>query len=408
MAASSSPPHALILPYPAQSHVIALLELSYYLIDRGFTITFLNTQFNHDRLLAVLKFTCFVADESVSWAFDVAKKLNLRSAAFFPAAAAVLATNFSIPQLILDGIIDEEGELKHMGEHERSAGTAAMDAAKFYWNCFADKTTRRVFFHYIVSNNRAVAAAEFIICNTFQELESPALSQAPNILPVGPLLSGCRPGRPSGFFWPPETDCLRWLDQQPLASVVYVAFGSHTIFTPVQFQELALGLELTGRPFLLVVRPDITDVEDQPYPARFVERVAGGRGKVVGWSPQQQVLSHRSIACFVTHCGWNSTLEGVRNGVPFLCWPQFCDQFFNESYICDVWRTGVRMERDENGIISKEKIASKVEELLGDGGIKARSSALKEKALRSIEEGGSSFENLNRFAEAMKDSSRAS
>ncbi|KAK1263811.1 UDP-glycosyltransferase 83A1 [Acorus gramineus] len=48
----SPPPHALVLPYPAQGHVIPLMELSHRLVDRGFTITFVNTHFDRARLRA--------------------------------------------------------------------------------------------------------------------------------------------------------------------------------------------------------------------------------------------------------------------------------------------------------------------------------------------------------------------
>jgi UDP:flavonoid glycosyltransferase YjiC (YdhE family) len=47
-----SPPHALVIPYPAQGHVIPLLEVAHALADRGFTVTFVNTEFIHARVVA--------------------------------------------------------------------------------------------------------------------------------------------------------------------------------------------------------------------------------------------------------------------------------------------------------------------------------------------------------------------
>lgn len=214
-------------------------------------------------------------------------------------------------------------------------------------------------------------------------------------------LTGQRLGKPVGHLWPEDGTCEAWLDQQRPNSVVYVAFGSLTTFDRGQFQELALGLELCDRPFLWVVRPDLVDAAIDAYPDGFRERVAR-RGRIVGWAPQQRVLAHPSVACFMSHCGWNSTLEGVRNGLPFLCWPYFADQFLNQSYICDVWRIGSKMMPDENGIVSKEQIKSKVEELLLDEDTRERAGLLKELAQESARNGGSSFENLKRFADAMK------
>ncbi|OMO75763.1 UDP-glucuronosyl/UDP-glucosyltransferase [Corchorus olitorius] len=97
----------------------------------------------------------------------------------------------------------------------------------------------------------------------------------------------------AGSFWPEDEICQKWLDQQPPGSVIYVAFGS--------FTELALGLELSNRPFLWVVRPDITKgiESDELYPKGFKERV-GSRGKMVGnWAPQRdQYISPQGYSSY--------------------------------------------------------------------------------------------------------------
>lgn len=278
-----------------------------------------------------------------------------------------------------------------------------MNTDHFVWNCIGDSKTREIIYSFIVKNIEATEIAEFIICNSFCEIELPAFAYAPTkVLPVGPLLTGQRSGKAVGHFWPEDSTCMAWLDEQPPNSVIYVAFGSFTVFSQQQFQELALGLELSDRPFLWVVRPDLTDGSNEAFPHGFRERVTK-RGRMVGWSPQQKVLAHPSIACFISHCGWNSTMEGVRNGVPFLCWPYFADQFLNESYICDVWRTGLKMTPDECGIITQNQIKSKVEELLGVEESRSRALILKELAKKSINKGGSSFENLNIFVDAIRE-----
>ncbi|KAJ0042059.1 hypothetical protein Pint_19026 [Pistacia integerrima] len=101
-----------------------------------------------------------------------------------------------------------------------------------------------------------------------------------------------------------------------------------------------VGLELSNRPFLWVVRPNITIDMNDAFPVGFLDRFAT-RGRIVSWAPQQKVLEHPSIACFMSHCGWNSTMEGVSNGIPFLGWPYFADQFHNENFIWNVWRVGL-------------------------------------------------------------------
>ncbi|KAM2077509.1 hypothetical protein ACFX1R_025279 [Malus domestica] len=144
-----------------------------------------------------------------------------------------------------------------------------------------------------------------------------------------------------------------------------------------------------------------TDGTCDPNPEGYQER-AGSRGLMVGWAPQQKVLSHPSIACFLSQCGWNSTLEGLSNGLPFLCWPYFDDQLLNESYICDIWKVGLRFDKNESGIITKGEIKNKMEQLLSDENFKVRASKLKEMAMNNIKEGGQSSKIFKNFIKWMK------
>jgi UDP:flavonoid glycosyltransferase YjiC (YdhE family) len=94
-------------------------------------------------------------------------------------------------------------------------------------------------------------------------------------------------------------------------------------------------------------------------------------------------------------------MEGVRNGVPFLCWPYFCDQFLNRSYITELWRTGLAVSPDTDGIVTKEELRSKVEQVLGDGEIKERARLLMDASRRSVSENGSSYQNLARLVKLL-------
>ena len=114
-------------------------------------------------------------------------------------------------------------------------------------------------------------------------------------MPIGPLFADRQFHKPVGQFLPEDTGCLEWLDAQADRSVVYVAFGSFTVFNPRQFEELALGLELAGRPFLWVVRPDFTAAGlSKAWLDEFRDRV-GGRGMIVSWCPQQQVHTTTTV-----------------------------------------------------------------------------------------------------------------
>ncbi|XP_057492323.1 UDP-glycosyltransferase 83A1-like [Actinidia eriantha] len=452
-------PHVLAIPYPAQGHVIPLLELSQCLVKHGFKVTFVNSEFNHNRVVNALsdkdhvrshinlvsitdglepwedrndlgklteailkvmpgkleelieqvnrsdnnKITCIVADGSMGWVLEVAERMQIiKRAAFWPAAVALFALGINVPELIDDGIIDSDGTPVKNQVIQLSPTMPLMSTENFPWTCFGDLTTQKIILNLNFRNNKAIEAAHWMISNSSYELEPAAFDLFPNVLPIGPLLASNRLGKSAGYFWLEDSTCLQWLDQQPAHSVIYVAFGSFTVFDRNQFQELALGLELTNRPFLWVVRPDITEETDDPYPKGFKDRTAK-HGRMVGWAPQQTILSHPSVACFVTHCGWNSTVEGISNGTPFLCWPYFADQFFNQSYICDVWKVGLGFNRDENGIIKQAEIKDKVEQLLGDKTFRARALHLKEVTAKTVKEGGCSSNNFNNFIKWMKE-----
>ncbi|KAL3726100.1 hypothetical protein ACJRO7_031055 [Eucalyptus globulus] len=125
----------------------------------------------------------------------------------------------------------------------------------------------------MVRISKSAELTDGFIGNTSCDLEPPALAFARRILPIVPLLVNHRLDSSAGYFWPEDSDYLIWLDQQASKSVIYVAFGSFTVFEQTQFQELALGLELSKRPFLWVVRPDSTEEKDDAYLKGFKERI---------------------------------------------------------------------------------------------------------------------------------------
>lgn len=267
-----------------------------------------------------------------------------------------------------------------------------MSTKNFLWVCLPEEM-QQTNFHYMDTCCKSAKMADYVLCNSFHEIEPAAFEIVPGLLPIGPLLPARRTGKPVGYFWREDLSCLDWLDEQVAGSVIYVAFGSFMLLDQRQFQELALGLELSGKPFLWVVRPDLVDGSNVAYPEGFEARVSG-RGKMVTWAPQHKVLAHPSIACFMSHCGWNSTVDGVVHGVPFLCCPYFADQFFNATYICDIWKTGHRLEPDEDGIFTRNEVKTKVGTLMNDEGVRARVAQLKERAWWNVN-GGTSAINLD-------------
>ncbi|XP_057443563.1 UDP-glycosyltransferase 83A1 [Lotus japonicus] len=450
-------PHVMVVPYPVQGHVIPLMELSLYLAKQGIRITFVNTKDNHERIVSSLpsgndllsqislvwvsdglesseerkkpgkssegvlkvmpekveeliecingseseKITCVLADQSLGWALEIVERKGIQRAAFCPASAAQLVLGLSIPKLIDNGIIDKDGTPLKKQVIQLSPTMPSISTENLVWVSLGNKIAQKHIFQLMVKNIKSTQKIEWLLCNSTHELEPAAFSLAPEITPIGPVLSRNQFKHSAGNFWPQELSCLKWLDQQPPNSVIYVAFGSFTTFDPTQFQELCLGLELSNRPFLWVVQPDIIEGTKNAYPEGFEERMCK-QGRMVNWAPQQRILSHSSVACFISHCGWNSTLESVSNGIPILCWPYFADQFLNRNYICDVWKVGLGLERDGSGVITQCEIGSKIEKLLNDEGLKARAADLMVKVQISTGQGGLSNNNLNSFIRWIK------
>nr|QDH43895.1 myricetin 3-O-(6'-O-caffeoyl)-glucosyl 1,2-rhamnoside 1,2-glucosyltransferase [Crocosmia x crocosmiiflora] len=236
-----------------------------------------------------------------------------------------------------------------------------------------------------------------IVVNTFSELESDYLKCfGRKAWPLGPLVPRYRDNANDKAH-----DCVKWLDRKSPGSTVYVCFGSTGSFTRAQMRELALGLESSDQQFVWVVAKDVYEL----IPQGFEERV-GGKGLIIrGWAPQVLILNHPSVGGFLTHCGWNSCLEGVSAGLPLATWPMHVEQFFNERLIVDVLRIGVSVgvkklafKPEDNELMEAEMVKKAVDELMGSGEAadlrRQRARELGEKARKAVEEGGSSYVNM--------------
>ncbi|KAK3409906.1 hypothetical protein EUGRSUZ_J01971 [Eucalyptus grandis] len=187
-----------------------------------------------------------------------------------------------------------------------------------------------------------------------------------------------------------ETDCLLWLDKQANNSVIYVSLGSLASMDEREFAETAWGLANSGQPFLWAVRPGSVRGSEwiELLPEGFKEAI-GDTGRVVRWAPQKDVLAHRAVGGFWTHCGWNSTLESISEGVPMICRPCFMDQNVNARYLCHVWRVGLELEGD----LDQKEIEQAVRRLMaGEEGkeMRLRAAAFKDQIELSIKKSGSS------------------
>ncbi|CAL5365397.1 unnamed protein product [Camellia sinensis] len=161
-----------------------------------------------------------------------------------------------------------------------------------------------------------------MLYNTCRELEGKYIDYLPvigekKVVPVGPLVQGIVDDENE------HSEIIQWLDNKGEYSTLFVSFGSEYFVSKEEIEEIAHGLELSMVNFIWVVRfPNGEKVElEEALPKGFVDRL-GERGLVVdGWAPQARILTHSSTGGFVSHCGWNSVLEGLKFGVPIVAIP---------------------------------------------------------------------------------------
>ncbi|MED6187791.1 hypothetical protein PIB30_079865 [Stylosanthes scabra] len=217
-------------------------------------------------------------------------------------------------------------------------------------------------------------------------------------------------------------ECLKWLSTKKNSSVVYVAFGTLCRLTDNQLYELALGLERSGHPFVWVVSRHKNkkgeESEGKWLPEGFEERMREeGRGIVITeWAPQTLILNHAAVGAFLTHCGTNSLNESIAAGIPMITMPGFGDQYFIEKVISEVHGFGVEVGVVEwiispyeppKEVVGAERIEKAVKRLM-DGGyeaekIRAKAKEMQAKALKAVEEGGSSHNTLTELIDQLQE-----
>lgn len=261
------------------------------------------------------------------------------------------------------------------------------------------------------------------LCNSVEEIEPLGFEILRNYLKspvwaVGPLIPDPPPVDESSSSC---DKCIQWLNSHKADSVLYISFGSQNTISPTQMMELAVGLELSGKPFLWVIRPpfgfDINgEFRPEWLPEGFEERVKNdNHGMLVHkWGPQMEILGHESTGGFLSHCGWNSVLEGLREGLPMIAWPLAGEQAYNSKMLVEEMAVAVELTTGLEGKVTKEAVKRVVELVLereeGSGGEEMKKKAVEagkklRDALREEEVGlgfkGSSIKAMDEFLDAI-------
>ncbi|CAN6183408.1 unnamed protein product [Urochloa humidicola] len=352
--------------------------------------------------------TCLVADGLIPWATDIAEELGVPAIAFRTASACSFLAYLSVPELL------KLGELPlpagGVGLDEPVRGVPGMEG--FLRRRDLPVQCRRrgdtdddvdPMLRALVELTAHSRKARALVLNTTASLERSALAHiAPHmrdLFAVGPL-HAMHPtlAAASSSLLREDDECMAWLDSQADRSVVYASLGSLATISHEQFTEFFSGLVATGYPFLWVLRPDMVEASRADALQETAAAAGGddGKARVVAWAPQRDVLRHRAVGCFLTHAGWNSTLEAVVEGVPTVCWPFSADQQINSRFVGAVWRNGLDMK----DVCERAVVERTVREVMESDEIRRSARALVQQVKRDVAAGGSSameFERLVRF-----------
>ncbi|KAA0044635.1 hypothetical protein IC582_017204 [Cucumis melo] len=257
------------------------------------------------------------------------------------------------------------------------------------------------------------------LSNTVEEVESFGLGLLRDYIKIpvwaiGPLLP-----QSSGRRWVKEKDsgvdlenCMDWLNSHQRNSVLYISFGSQNTISETQMMELAHGLEESGKAFIWVVRPPLGhDIKaefkaHEWLPEQFEERMKEtNRGLLIrNWAPQLEILSHESVGAFLSHCGWNSTVESLSQGVPMITWPMAAEQAYNSKMLMEEMGIGVELTRGKESEINRGKVKEVIEMVMEENGkgeeMRKKAAIAKEKmmnAMKDDEQKGSSLRSLEEF-----------
>ncbi|KAA8527227.1 hypothetical protein F0562_034676 [Nyssa sinensis] len=448
---SRSTRHVMMLPFPAQGHISPMLQFAKRLASKGLKITLVTPSFmskylraeggsasnvtvetlsigfdevptieNADEFMKHFQVMgsqslaglieqyrssscgeavkCLVYDPAIPWALDVAKRLAICGAAFFTQSCAV----FNIYYHYHHHHHHHQVFNQNIHVHGMPILLELQDLPSFLYVLGSYQTLK----DQVLNTFSNYWDADWRFFNTFDNLEIEVvkwMSSQWSIKTIGPTVPSmfldkrieddtdygvtlCKPN-------PEASNCIKWLETKETASVVYVAFGSLATLGEEQMEELAWGLNSSNTHFLWVVRAS----EETKLPPNFVGQ---NKGLVVNWCPQLEVLAHQAVGCFVTHCGWNSTLEALSLGVPMVAMPIWTDQTTNAKFIADVWQVGIRVKVNEKGIVTRQEIELCIREVMeGERGNELRKNLIqwKELAKEAVDEGGSSDKNIDEF-----------
>ncbi|XP_010548894.1 PREDICTED: UDP-glycosyltransferase 84A1-like [Tarenaya hassleriana] len=463
----SSRVHVMLVSFPGQGHVNPLLRLGKLIASKGLLVTFVTTElwgkkmrktdkmvagevtpvgkgflrfeFYDDewsedderradfpvyrqqieltgkreisRLIKIFKdknepVSCLVNNPFIAWVCDLAEELHIASAVLWVQSCACFSAYYHYEHRLARFPTEAEPEIDvqlpcmPLLKHD--------EIPSFLHPLSPYGPFREVILEQFRNLNKPFC----ILIDTFDAIEHDIIDHMSKfcpLKPVGPLFKLAKSIAGGDISQPATSDhCLDWLPKQPPSSVVYISFGTVVFLKQEQIDEIAHGVLNADVSFLWVVRPPpegLVNVSPHVFPQELREKT--DKGKIVEWCPQERVLSHPAVACFVTHCGWNSTIEALSLGVPVVCFPQWGDQVTDAVYLTDVFKTGLRLSRGEaeKRIVPRDEVAERLREATTED-LRRRALKWKAAAEAAVAAGGSSDRNLQEFVDKLRGKSK--
>ncbi|KZV56854.1 hypothetical protein F511_27413 [Dorcoceras hygrometricum] len=449
--------HVLVFPYPAQGHMLPLLDLTHQLSQRNLTITILITPGNLPILTPLLSANpsiqtlilpfpnsplippgvenikdlgdrgnipmaaalrkleepiiqwfeshcdppvAILSDFFLGWTRDLACKLHIERVAFYTSGAilaAVLHCLWEDLEALKSGF---EVKFPDLPGSPCLPWEELPSLFRIYKEMEVPDPSFEEFIKSTVDNTLSWA----VVFNSFVALEGgflDFLSQKmgnPRVYSVGPLhLLG--PPKDFGGDTIVGNGVLSWLDKCEDGSVLYVCFGSQKFLKKPQMEALASALERSGVKFVWAVKQVTAQHLESGFgsvPDGFEDSLAGRGFVIKGWAPQTAILGHRAVGGFLSHCGWNSMLEAGASGVTMLCWPMEADQYLDDRLMVDYKKAAVRVLKGKDTVPEPGELARKITELMsGDVVERIRAKELRENVVEALKDGGSSNKDLD-------------
>ncbi|KAL6573589.1 hypothetical protein OROHE_002048 [Orobanche hederae] len=325
-----------------------------------------------------------VTDTAFVWPAEVCEKHNIINVSYWTQPALVFALNYHFD------LLKDHGHYMYSGEIDEEItyvpGIKSI-SAKDLTSVMKEPGELRIINSTTITAFEKVKKADFILQNTVEELESEVLSALNKYQPnyaVGPVgFSKNIPFAGITTSLRSVSDCTDWLASKPPASVLYVSLGSFVNTNKELLTELAHGLLLSVPGY----REELKD-----------------RGLIIPWGNQVKILSDPAVGGFLTHNGWNSTVESIWCGVPMICYPMLFDQPTNRKLVVDEWKVGINL--CDGAGVDRVEVAEKIKRFMReDVSERLRQQQIgkvRKTMQKALDEGGSSETNLDRFIADLK------